>query len=174
MATHSSIFAWRIPGTGEPGGLPSMGSHRVGHDWSDLTVAVALYCLLNWGWGLCWFPVSHLPGTWSEAINHSSLDFSGLFMGLPMRTGLYRLLPLWLGLSITPIHVNHHQFWETDRHSYPTSELCPNTKFLRSLRSLKNKRGYALPNSSEIFCVWEQSGMLFQWPPPPFLGCCSP
>ena len=32
MATHSGIFAWRIPGTGEPGGLPSMGSHRVGHD----------------------------------------------------------------------------------------------------------------------------------------------
>ena len=36
MATHSSVLAWRIPGTGEPGGLPSMGSHRVGHDRSDL------------------------------------------------------------------------------------------------------------------------------------------
>ena len=34
MATHSSVLAWRIPGTGEPGGLPSVGSHRVGHDWS--------------------------------------------------------------------------------------------------------------------------------------------
>ena len=32
MATHTSVLAWRIPGTGEPGGLPSMGSHRVGHD----------------------------------------------------------------------------------------------------------------------------------------------
>ena len=32
METHSSVLAWRIPGTGEPGGLPSMGSHRVGHD----------------------------------------------------------------------------------------------------------------------------------------------
>ena len=40
MATHSSVLVWRIPGTGEPGGLPSMGSHRVGHDWSDLAVAV--------------------------------------------------------------------------------------------------------------------------------------
>ena len=39
MATHSNILAWRIPGTGEPGGLPSMGSHRVRHDWSDLAVA---------------------------------------------------------------------------------------------------------------------------------------
>ena len=36
MATHSSVLAWRIPGMGDPGGLPSMGSHRVGHDWSDL------------------------------------------------------------------------------------------------------------------------------------------
>ena len=39
MATHSSVLAWRIPGMGEPGGLPSMGSHRVGHDWSDLAAA---------------------------------------------------------------------------------------------------------------------------------------
>ena len=41
MATHSSVFAWRIPGMVEPGGLPSMGSHRVGHDWSDLAAAAA-------------------------------------------------------------------------------------------------------------------------------------
>ena len=39
MATHSSVLARRTPGTGEPGGLPSMGSHRVGHDWSDLAAA---------------------------------------------------------------------------------------------------------------------------------------
>ena len=41
MATHSSVLAWRIPGTEEPGGLPSMGSHRVGHDYSDLAAAAA-------------------------------------------------------------------------------------------------------------------------------------
>ena len=41
MATHSRILAWRIPGTGEPGGLPSMGSHRVRHNWSDLAAAAA-------------------------------------------------------------------------------------------------------------------------------------
>ena len=41
MATHSSILAWRIPGTGEPGGLPSMGSHRVGHNLRDLAAAAA-------------------------------------------------------------------------------------------------------------------------------------
>ena len=51
MATHSSVLAWRIPGMGEPGGLPSMGSHKVGHDWSDLAAAAAA------GW-------------WSEAGKH--------------------------------------------------------------------------------------------------------
>ena len=41
MATHTSVLAWRIPGTGEPRGLPSMGSHRVRHYWSDLAAAAA-------------------------------------------------------------------------------------------------------------------------------------
>ena len=45
MATHSSVLAWRIPGMGESGGLPSIGSHRVRHDWSDLAVAVAIAVL---------------------------------------------------------------------------------------------------------------------------------
>ena len=47
MATHSSVLAWRIPGMAGPGGLPSMGSHRVGHDWSDLAAAAAGF---NWWW----------------------------------------------------------------------------------------------------------------------------
>ena len=41
VAIHSSVLAWRIPGTGEPVGLPSMGSHRVGHDRSDLAAVAA-------------------------------------------------------------------------------------------------------------------------------------
>ena len=43
MATHSRVLAWRIPGMGEPGGLPSMGSHRVGHDWSDLAAVLTFW-----------------------------------------------------------------------------------------------------------------------------------
>ena len=42
MATHVSVLAWRIPGMAEPGGLPSLGSHRVGHEWSDLAAAAEL------------------------------------------------------------------------------------------------------------------------------------
>ena len=43
MATHSGVLDWRIPGTGEPGGLPSTGLHRVGHDWSDLAAAACYH-----------------------------------------------------------------------------------------------------------------------------------
>ena len=52
MATHSSVLAWRIPGTGEPSGLPSLGSRRVGHDWSDLAAAAAGSICLSVS-GLC-------------------------------------------------------------------------------------------------------------------------
>ena len=64
MAAHSSVLAWRIPGTGEPGGLPSMGSHRVGHDWSDLVAVAAAAAaakghsvspsLFKWAYSLSW------------------------------------------------------------------------------------------------------------------------
>ena len=46
IAAHSSVLAWRIPGTKEPGGLPSMGSHRVRHDWSDLAAAAVSHAKL--------------------------------------------------------------------------------------------------------------------------------
>ena len=47
LATQSSVIAWRIPGTGKPGGLLSMGSHRVGHDWSDSAAAAGLSVLFR-------------------------------------------------------------------------------------------------------------------------------
>ena len=56
LATHSSVLAWRIPGMGESGGLPSMGSHRVGHDWSDLAAAVSTsFTFPPLSWRLCKF-----------------------------------------------------------------------------------------------------------------------
>ena len=62
MATHSSVLAWGIPGMAEPGGLPSMGLHRVRHDWSDLAAAPAALFLwtklfipgINPTWSWCW------------------------------------------------------------------------------------------------------------------------
>ena len=63
MATHSSVLAWRIPRMGKPGRLPSTGSRRVGHDWSDLAAAAALIYTgqiekeqNNWIQELCFFP----------------------------------------------------------------------------------------------------------------------
>ena len=47
MATHSSVLAWRIPGMGEPGGLPSLGAHRVRHDRSNLAAAAAAAALVK-------------------------------------------------------------------------------------------------------------------------------
>ena len=48
MATHSCVLAWRIPGTGKPGGLPFTGLHRVRHDWSDLAAAAAMVRWWEW------------------------------------------------------------------------------------------------------------------------------
>ena len=89
MATHSSVLAWRIPGTGEPGGLPSMGLHRVGHYWSDLAAAAAagingwwilsnsfFLCILKWSYGFLYsakamnFIDSFINHTWCWFIIH--------------------------------------------------------------------------------------------------------
>ena len=75
MAAHSSVLAWRIPGMGEPGGLPSLGSHRVGHDWSDLAAAAATDCAtkgvhntqLTLVWGLKHFGVQNMHSNPTQA-----------------------------------------------------------------------------------------------------------
>ena len=84
MAAHSSVLAWTIPGTGEPGGLLSMGSHRVGHDWSDLAAAAVHTA---WAKNVYWFlyeaffgissavVVSDSVTSWS-AEHQASLSFS--------------------------------------------------------------------------------------------------
>ena len=79
MATHSSVLAWRIPGTGEPGGLLSLGSHRVGHNWSDLAAAAGLY---------------------HTSLTHSPVDgHLGIFPVLKYyKQGFYRLL--WPSLCV--------------------------------------------------------------------------
>ena len=65
MAAHSSVLAWRIPGTGEPGGLLSMGSHRVGHNWSNLAAAVYADTLKTSLQSSLPFPSHLLSALWS-------------------------------------------------------------------------------------------------------------
>ena len=89
MAIHSSVLAWRIPETEEPDGLPSMGSHRVGHDWSDLAAATAGRCLIIWATRespcfsllLLYFSVSVLK-TW---LNLDPTLFPACSLGLYLR-----------------------------------------------------------------------------------------
>ena len=71
MATHSSVLAWRIPGAGEPGGLPSMGSHRVGHDWSDLALAAAAIKYKR-SLGLLLNSAGHHPKRWAGRMEKES------------------------------------------------------------------------------------------------------
>ena len=71
MATHSSILAWRIPGTGEPSGLLSMGLHRVGHNWSDLPAAAAAWKAHNQNSQQ--FSLSVVSNSlWSHGLQHAS------------------------------------------------------------------------------------------------------
>ena len=73
MATHSSVLAWRIPGTEEPGGLPPMGSHRVGHDCSNLILQKRfLFCLL-----IFFFP---LQTTFMNVINIAYVSICRLYL----------------------------------------------------------------------------------------------
>ena len=81
MATHSSVLAWRIPGTGEPGGLPPTGSHKVGHDWSDLAAAAA--GLPRWRyWSIIHLPIQE---TWDTGSISGSGRCPGEGRGNPLR-----------------------------------------------------------------------------------------
>ena len=84
MATHSSVLAWRIPGMGEPGGLPSMGSHRVGHDWSDLAAAAAVQFF------------------WQNLLRKKCPFSTELSLHLCLKSVVYFWVSLFLKLSVLP------------------------------------------------------------------------
>ena len=100
MATHSSILAWRIPGTGKPGGLPSMGLHRVRYDWSNLAAAAAgarYFCVwlfaMPWTGFLCpWGSQGKNAGVGCHFFLQGSFQTQGSNLGLlHCRWILYRL-----------------------------------------------------------------------------------
>ena len=101
MATHSSVLAWRIPGTAEPSGLPSMRSHRVGHDWSDLAAAEAVSMesrLRTSVASLCAASLSPFPAKlWLESQSTSLSQSFTSILGLlfPLKSEIS-----WLGLDI--------------------------------------------------------------------------
>ena len=84
MATHSSVLAWRIPGTGEPGGLSSMALHRVGHNWSDLAATI---------WKACF--VFRISWTfWHSSLAHGSLGRANPIPGMFLPPSLLTCGPL--------------------------------------------------------------------------------
>jgi len=102
MAAHSSVLAWRIPGTVEPGGLPSMGSHGVWHDWSDL--AAAAVCIRrSQSPNLSLLPLSHLVtiGVFSTSVTLSlfyKYFICAIFFNIPHISFIIWYTFLWLTL----------------------------------------------------------------------------
>ena len=80
MATHSNVLAWRIPGTGEPGGLPAMVSHRIRHDWSDLAdLAVSLF---GYKWKSHLYPKTYDPASTGLQVRHDWSNLADLAVSL--------------------------------------------------------------------------------------------
>ena len=100
MATHSSVLAWRIPGTGEPGGLPCMGSHRVRHDWSDLAAAAAAGTSLE----VQWLGLQTSPWIWSLVWElRSPWLCVGVGVSVCVRARSQSLSHVWLSLTLWTI-----------------------------------------------------------------------
>ena len=140
MATHSSVLAWRMPGMGDPGGLRSLGLHRVGHDWSDLVVVERWYhrIYLQGNNGETDIEISLMDmrsgderwdvwrGTWK--LTFSSVQFSSVTQSrLTLRNPMNHSMP---GLPVhhqLPEFTQTHVHWVSDaiQPSHPLSSPSP-------------------------------------------------
>ena len=158
MATHSSVLAWRIPGTGKPGGLPSRGSHRVGHDWSNLAAAAAasgdgikFYRLRN----QCnkTIPTLHF---WSQmqaqvitcasgqlAINKTthSLDFINLLEWLKELKETFYGIDVW------------YRIWEKDKEHSCSLPTCYSSQISRCSANWKLSKHCPLGILWRLYCI---------------------
>ena len=127
MATHSSVLAWRFPGTGEPGGLLSLGSHRVGHDWSNIAAVPGLSCSM--GDVVPWSGIKPRPLHWEHRVlatgppgkshmYHFKLEFSSFLTILPGMGWLDHMVTLFLFLRV--LHTVLHSGY-TSLHSHQQS-----------------------------------------------------
>ena len=105
-AIHYSTLAWRIPGAGEPGGLPTLGSHRVGHDWSNLAAAAAAAALLNQK-HVDWisFPQSAFPGPSDHFISAWGIKVINLVCRIVDFQGTCNPCCYWVFLARPPFQV---------------------------------------------------------------------
>ena len=159
MATHSSVLSWRIPGTGEPGGLPSMGSHRVGHDWSNLAAAAAAA-----------FNVLVLSGHVYQRVTsvYPSPDLGGLnkydFCTQRTRERHSREWDWKNKVSEARrgcIWVNHETFWKSESQPSQIGETTVSAKDQRSKgpeihmrpKWLEGRKGEEMIQAQYIYCV---------------------
>ena len=177
MATHSIVLAWRIPGMGEPGGLLSMGSHRVGHDWNDLAVAVAvfliggqlltmlwllLYIIMNQPWiyilPLPLEPPSHLPPHPTPLGCHRALGLIWIgtnhfiCLGPFFNPSWLLFFKAWWVLSVQP----RTQTWVTQRCAIVKnlpSWKCPFENYAKRGHKLKTY-GHKVKTSELFNCVY--------------------
>ena len=120
MATHSSVLTWRIPRLGEPGGLLSLGSHRVGHDWSNLDLAAMyhqqlincnkqatrMYNILNEYMTLCWLSL----------VLHSLTDEGSQFSSVQSLSEVRLCDPMSCSTPGLPVHCQLQEFTQTHVH----------------------------------------------------------
>ena len=183
MATHSSVLAWRIPGMEEPSGLLSMGSHRVGHDWSDLTAAAAAWspCLLLaykfvgsvlLSFLFCCYSVDKSCLTHHDPVN-SSLprllypgDFPGKNPGVSSHSllqGIFLTQELNLGL-LHCRQILHHLRHQEIRKCQP--KRCHSSiMIISSWRQLRKRAQDEL--STFLQCTWKQDNKFLSWQCPP-------
>ena len=115
MATHSSVLVWRILGMAEPGGLPSMGSHRVGHDWIDLAAAAELWEGLN----------ELVNVKWSQqCLAHGDLCLTACFGSRAQCLDHIVLVSMELFRSLAHEFTNLWPIWEHRRRAVSSAWLC--------------------------------------------------
>ena len=134
MATHSSVLAWRIPGTGEPGGLPSMGSHRVGRDWSDLAAAELPLCM-SLHFSDCWFWAACLSPSGNLCVSGSSVTLL-----------VFLSVTAWLWFCAFPFPLGD----AASSTRFPVSIIEPHSLFPLSPPSIRISSCCALP----VFSPW--------------------
>ena len=161
MATHPSVLVWRIPGTGEPGGLPSMGLHRVRHDWRDLAAAAAeiVYHFNN---GYC-MSLGKLQETGKpgmlQSMGSQRVGHPGLNNNIPCEC-------VWAEYQFSSVQLlSHVRLFATPRTATHQASLSiTNSRSLLKLMSIKlvMPSNHLMSPSPPAFNLSQHQG-LFQW-----------
>ena len=139
MAAHSSVLAWRTPGTGEPSGLPSMGSPRVGHDWSSSSSSSSTMCPHSRGWCKWEADRPSCPKSGDSAFWFGSLGVMcrrvleegvGVILTTPRPVVTARLCMLQFSLILLPLRVIWATFFVVLEHWKKAKWSCM-SEFLR-------------------------------------------